>query len=106
VTGIQRGGCKSRPIEDQVWSGLEQQPILFACRLALGPIGHNDRASLTGRDSVHLDGNGEPGATATAQAATLNRVDQLTVWGIRPWRGAKAIQMLVQADGAVGTETG
>ena len=55
---------------------LQQRAVLEARRLALGAVGHDDRAPARGGDGAQLRRGGEGRAAAAEQAGALDLVDQ------------------------------
>ncbi len=72
--GLARRG--SAPSSTRCGSDSQQRAVLQARRLALGGVGHDDRAAARAGDGAHLGGRGERRAAAPEQARALDLLDQ------------------------------
>ena len=96
LRGPEGPGRHRRAVEHQVGELVDQQPVLAAGRLALGAVGHDDRAPQPGRSQrAPLGGQGEPGPALAPQPAALQLVEERRP---RPGReGAPLGQVVPQA---------
>src|SRR5206468_221170 len=71
-----RLGSQHHPVEHEMGSRLEQQLVLAADRLPLGPVGDDHGPAASVGDDAHLPSHGKAGPPSPAEAAGVDSSDQ------------------------------